>query len=73
VFVFLVIGIGDDFEELCISRRTPEILRWAGMFSGAAVDRGCRGGLDMPVLHDCDVMPVVAEVIDVVEAARFKS
>src|ERR1022692_552831 len=65
--------IGQDFEELRVSVRTADILRWAGIFSGDAGDRGCRGSLQMPIFDDRDVMPVVAEVVDVVEAARLES
>ena len=38
VFVLLVVWVGEDFEELRISMRTADILRRAGVFSGAAVD-----------------------------------
>ncbi len=73
MFVFLMAWIGQDLEELCVSVRTADILRWAGIFSGNAVDRGCRGGLEVAIFDDRDVMPVVAEVVDVVEAARLES
>src|SRR5260370_35396324 len=53
--------------------RTSDVLRWTGVFSCTAVDRGCGGGSEMPIFHDRNMMPVVSEVINVVKAACLVS
>jgi hypothetical protein len=65
-----VIWICEGFWEFRISMLTSDILRWTCILSCAAVDRGCGGSLDMPSFHDRDVMPVIPDVIDEVEAAE---
>ena len=62
--VFLVLWIRDRFEELCIAAGASNILRWA------AVDQRRRDLSIGDLLFDYnDVMPIVAEVVDIVKAA----
>ena len=73
-FVFLMLWIRDRFEELCIAAGASNILRWAAVRSTAAVDQR-RGDVSIwdLLLDDDDVMPVIAEVVDVVKAAGIEA
>jgi len=71
--MILMIWIGQYLEKLGIAVTTADILRRAAVRAVAAVNQGRRDA-DMrePILDHHDVVPVVAEVVNIVEAARVQ-
>src|ERR1700685_3785427 len=66
-----MLWVFDCGKELRISTRATDIFRRACILSAAAVDQSrCHPRMRMLVLDNRDVMPVVTEIVNVVEAAR---
>ena len=65
--------IGNDLEEVRVTRRAADILRWAGSGAGDA-GRGARRGIYSDQALECYVvLPVVAEVVDVDEGLVWRA
>jgi hypothetical protein len=68
VVVFLVRGVRGRFEEVGVSPRSTDILRRAGVLASRTKHRGF--GVDnVAIPNGGDVVPVIAEVINVFERA----
>src|ERR1700676_3041829 len=65
-----MVGVLDCGEKFGVAEGAADIFGWAGILPADAANRGRRFRLDVLVLDQHHVMPVIPEVINVVKAAR---
>ena len=67
----LMLQIRDRGEEIGVAGSAADVFRRAGVLAGEALDAEPRLRLNTGALDQDRVMPVIAEVVDVIEAARL--
>jgi hypothetical protein len=62
--------VGDNLEEVCITRRATNILGWPGSGAGDTRCGAWCGSSGDQVLEGYTVPPVIPEIVDIQEALR---